>query len=301
MKRSARRAIPSTDSLVIFDACVMSMNFTLAGNTLGLTQSAVSRQILDLEQFLNVALFERAGRHLTLTGPGKQYWQQIKPLLDELEAKTIRMQMRHTLQNSLNLSVAASFCNRWLIPNLPHFLEQNPRVLVNVTSRVGPINLSMTEFDAAVINAPSPPPQGIVSKLLFPLRLAAFASPKLTGRKRQFSAQEIAALPLLHITGLPDGWRAYLEIMGLHDANISAGPHYSLWLLSCEAALAGLGVALLPPELVAEDVRAGRLLRLSPIELPRNLSYWLTWRETEDDSPALQAFRDWLDRRCLAV
>ncbi|RDK05390.1 LysR substrate-binding domain-containing protein [Cupriavidus lacunae] len=300
MKRSIGRAIPSTDSLVIFDACVRSMNFTQAGNALGLTQSAVSRQILDLEQFLNVALFERAGRHLTLTAPGKRYWEEVTPLLEELEAKTIRMQMRHTLQNALNLSVAASFCNRWLIPKLPQFLEQNPRALVNVASRVGPIDLSRTEFDAAIINAPSPP-QGVMTKLLFSIRLAAFASPGLLKKKRRLTASDIATLPLLHLTGMPDAWETYLHRMGLDDVRVSAGAHYSLWLLSCEAALAGLGVALLPPELVAEDVKAGRLIRLSQIEIPRNLSYWLAWRETEDNSPALQAFRDWLDSRCPAI
>lgn len=299
MKRAIGRSIPSTDSLIIFDACVRSMNFTKAGHALGLTQSAVSRQILDLEQFLNVALFDRAGRHLTLTAPGKQYWEQITPLLKELEATTIRMQMRHTLQNSLNLSVAASFCNRWLIPKLPQFLELNPKVLVNVTSRVGPIDLSRTQFDAAIINAPSPPP-GVLTKLLFTLKLAAFASPKILPKKRKLTAQDVAALPLLHITDLPEAWKIYLRRMGLADASISDAGHYSLWLLSCEAALAGLGVALLPPELVTEDVKAGRLVRLSPIEIPKISSYWLAWRETEDDSPALQAFRDWLDSRCSA-
>lgn len=297
MKRSVRRAIPSTDSLVIFDACVRSMNFTKAGDTLGLTQSAVSRQILDLEQFLNVALFERAGRHLTLTAPGKQYWEQITPLLEELEATTIRMQMRHTLQNSLNLSVAASFCNRWLIPRLPRFLELNPKVLVNLTSRVGPIDLSRTQFDAAIINAPSPPPD-VITKLLFPLKLAAFASPGIVPRKQRLTARDIAALPLLHLTDLPGAWEAYLSRMGLEEVKVSEGPHYSLWLLSCEAALAGLGAALLPPELVAQDVKAGRLVRLSSIEIPRISSYWLAWRETESSSPALLAFREWLDSQC---
>lgn len=300
MKKSVGRSIPSTDSLVIFDACVRSMNFTVAGSSLGLTQSAVSRQILDLEQFLNVALFERAGRHLTLTAPGKQYWEQITPLLEQLETTTIRMRMRHTLQNSLNLSVAASFCNRWLIPKLPHFVELHPRVLVNVTSRVGHIDLSRTQFDAAVINAPAPP-AGVVSKLLFSLKLVAFASPKLVSGRKRLIARDIAALPLLHITNMPDAWDRYLRCMDVEQVSVSPAGHYDLWLLSCEAALAGLGVALLPPELVADDVAAGRLIRLSDIEIPRGSSYWLAWRETESDTLALKAFREWLDTRCSGV
>lgn len=300
MKRSVGRSLPSADSLVIFDACVRAMNFTLAGKSLGLTQSAISRQILDLEQFLNVALFERAGRHLTLTAPGKQYWEQVTPLLEQLETATIRMRMRHTLQNSLNLSVAASFCNRWLIPKLPHFVELHPRVLVNVTSRVGPVDLSRTQFDAAVINAPSPP-VGAVSKRLFSLKLAAFASPKIVKRKKRYTAREIAALPLLHIKNMPEAWEQYFHRMGFEQADITTAAQYDLWLLSCEAALAGLGVALLPPELVTDDVAAGRLIRLSTTEIARGSSYWLAWRETETDTLALKAFRDWLDTRCSGI
>lgn len=297
MKRSIGRSIPSTDSLIVFDACVKAMNFTQAGNAVGLTQSAVSRQIIDLERFLNAALFERAGRHLKLTSAGKQYWTYIAPILEELEAATLRLQMRHTLRNALDLSVAASFCNRWLIPKLPQFVEQHPRVLVNVTSRVGPINLARTEFHAAVVNAPAPPP-GTLSKLLFPLRLAAFASPKCLPAKRKLTARDIAALPLLHVTGMPDAWESYLRCMGLEAPHVRAAGHYSLWLLSCEAALAGMGVALLPPELVEDDVKTGRLTRLSPVEIPRGSSYWFVWRDAEDDSPALKQFLDWLQTRC---
>ena len=296
MKKAIRRAIPSTDSLVIFDVCARAVSFTRAGGELGLTQSAVSRQILDLEQFLNVTLFDRSGRHLTLTRAGREYWEQIMPLLDELEARTVRMQLRNTLRNSLNLSVAASFCNRWLIPKLPQFLQVNPGVLVNVTSRVGPIDLMKTGFDAAIVNAPMAPP-AIASELLFPIRLAAFASPAVVSHKNKLTGRQIAALPLLHVGGMPEAWKEYLGCMGVKNAVVSAVGHYSLWLLSCEAALAGMGVALLPPELVTADVRAGRLVQVSDIEISRRSSYWLAWRQNEEDAPALIAFQDWLRSR----
>lgn len=296
MKRSIGRSIPSSDSLIIFDACVRFMNFTQAGNTVGLTQSAVSRQVLDLEQFLNVALFERSGRHLTLTASGREYWEKIAPLLDELEAATVRTQMRHTLRNTLHLSVAGSFCNRWLIPNLSNFVKEHPGILVNVTSRVGPIDLSRTQFDAAIINSPTRPPGTQVTKL-FPLSLAAFGAPSLLNTG-EISAQDIAVLPLLHLKEMPEAWNEYLGALGLQNVKIEAASYYSLLLLSCEAALAGLGAALLPPEFVTEDVKAGRLLQLSPITIPTKFSYWLTWQAAEECSGAVVAFRKWLESRC---
>ncbi|WP_158953528.1 LysR substrate-binding domain-containing protein [Paraburkholderia acidisoli] len=273
------------------------MNFTQAGNSVGLTQSAVSRQVLDLEQFLNVALFERSGRHLTLTASGKEYWEKIAPLLDELEAATVRTQMRHTLRNTLNLSVAGSFCNRWLIPNLPNFVKEHPGILVNVTSRVGHIDLSRTQFDAAIINSPTRPPGTQMTKL-FPLSLAAFCAPSLLNERATLSAKDIAALPLLHLKEMPEAWSEYLAALGLQNVKVEAASYYSLLLLSCEAALAGLGVALLPPEFVTEDVRTGRLVRLSPMTIPTKFSYWFTWQATEERSDALIAFRHWLEARC---
>ncbi|WP_233832263.1 LysR substrate-binding domain-containing protein [Paraburkholderia sp. ZP32-5] len=297
MKKSIGRTIPSSDSLIIFDACVRTMNFTQAGHALGLTQSAISRQILDLEQFLNVSLFERSGRHLSLTSSGKAYWEKIVPLLDELEAVTVRTQMRHTLRHSLNLSVAGSFCNRWLIPNLPHFLKEHPGILVNVTSRVGPIDISRSEFNAAIINSPTRPP-GASTMRLFSLRLCAFGAPALLPKSKKLNAAQIAALPLLHLKEMPDAWNEYLAAMGSRHAKVEAASYYSLLLLSCEAALAGLGIALLPPEFVVEDVKAGRLVQLSGTTIMTKFSYWLAWQSTEEDSQALAAFRTWLATRC---
>jgi DNA-binding transcriptional LysR family regulator len=273
------------------------MNFTQAGNSVGLTQSAVSRQVLDLEQFLNIALFERCGRHLTLTSSGREYWEKISPLLDELEAATVRTQMRHTLRNTLNLSVAGSFCNRWLIPNLPNFVKEHPGILVNVTSRVGQIDLSRTQFDAAIINSQNRPPGTQVTKL-FPLSLAAFGAPGLVKKRGNVSPQDIAEMPLLHLKEMPEAWSDYLGALGLESCKVEAASYYSLLLLSCEAALAGLGVALLPPEFVLEDLKTNRLLQLSPITIPTKYSYWLTWQASEERSDALIAFRNWLESRC---
>jgi DNA-binding transcriptional LysR family regulator len=234
---------------------------------------------------------------VTLTASGREYWEKIAPLLDELEAATVRTQMRHTLRNTLNLSVAGSFCNRWLIPNLPDFVKKHPGILVNVTSRVGQIDLSRTQFDAAIINSQTRPPGTQVIKL-FPLSLAAFGAPSLLSKRENISAKDIAALPLLHLKEMPEAWRAYLGALGLQHVKVEAASYYSLLLLSCEAALAGLGVALLPPEFVSEDVKAGRLFQLSPITIPTKFSYWFAWQAAEEGSDALIAFRNWLESRC---
>ncbi|WP_083384552.1 MULTISPECIES: LysR substrate-binding domain-containing protein [unclassified Cupriavidus] len=278
MKRGLRRNIPSSDSLVIFEAAARHLSFTRAGEELGLTQGAISRQILDLEAFLEAPLFDRSRRALALTEAGRDYRDSVCPLLDALESATLQAQAQRTLRRAINLSVAASFCNRWLIPKLPGFVSRHPGALVNVSSRVGRIDLDSSPFDAAIINAAAPPP-GVASVPLMPIRLVPYASPRLPGARPPLAAAQLRALPLLHLYEAPKAWEAYFQAMGAADAPLPAGAQHTLFLVNCEAALAGLGAALLPPEFVEEDERTGRLLRLAEPALVGDRSYFLIWRE----------------------
>lgn len=293
MKRTPRRRIPTTESLVIFDTAARHSNFTRAGAELGLTQSAVSRQILDLEGFLGTALFDRTRRVLTLTDVGRNYWAQIRPLLDALESTALRARPQRTVRDTINLSVSASFCSRWLIPNLPAFLAAHPDTRINVSPRVGPVDLEAGNFDAAVINVAAPPP-GVAAQQLFPIRLAAYAAPRLLAQAPPLKAAEIARLPLLHLQEERRAWAAYFAAMGSPALAVPDGPCYSLLLLTCEAALAGLGAALLPPQFVADSVEAGRLARLAPTEIEDTPAYYLIWRRVNDLHPGLLALREWL-------
>jgi len=290
MKRGLTRTIPSTESLVIFDAAARHLSFTRAGNELGLTQGAVSRQMLDLEGFLETQLFDRSRRTLSLTESGRDYREAIRPLLDALESATLQAQASKALRRAINLSVAASFCNRWFIPKLPDFLGKYPGTLINVSSRVGHIELDTSPFDAAIVNAAAPPP-GVSAMRLFPIRLTPYAAPALLDGRPPLDAAQLCALPLLHQHEAPKAWRSYFDLLGAPDIRVPAGAQNSLLLVNCEAALSGLGVALLPPEFVETDVQAGRLVNLAGEALVSDRSYWLIWREERADRIA--ALRDW--------
>jgi len=291
MKRVLRRQIPSTESLVIFEAAARHLSFTRAGAELGLTQGAVSRQILDLEALLETPLFDRTRRALSLTEAGREYRDSVCPLLDALETATLQAQAQRTLKRAIHLSVAASFCNRWLIPRLPDFLARSPGTLINVSSRVGRIDLESSHFDAAVINAVEPPP-GVSAMRLLPIRLAPYAAPALLKSSPPLDALRLRELPLLHLYEAPRAWEAYFGQLGSADVAVPAGAQHTLLLVNCEAALAGLGAALLPPEFVAADERAGRLVRLAGPALASDRSYFLIWREAAAERIA--ALRDWM-------
>jgi len=291
MKRGLRRQIPSTESLVIFEAAARHLSFTRAGAELGLTQGAVSRQILDLEALLETPLFDRTRRALSLTEVGHEYRDSVCPLLDALETATLHVQAQRTLKRAIHLSVAASFCNRWFIPRLPDFLAHSPGTLINVSSRVGRIDLESSHFDAAIINAVEPPP-GVSAMRLLPIRLAPYAAPALLKALPPLDTQRLCELPLLHLYEAPRAWKGYFDLLGSTDVAVPAGAQHTLLLVNCEAALAGLGAALLPPEFVTADEQAGRLVRLAEPALVIDRSYFLIWRATADERVA--ALRDWM-------
>lgn len=294
MKRSVFRALPSMDSLVIFEQAARHQSFTKAGAQLGLTQSAVSRQIIDLETMLNVSLFSRSRRQLQLTDSGQEFMTLMRPLLEGIEAAVLKMQLRVTQGNVMNLSVAASFCNMWFIPNLPAYYKECEGPQINVTPHVGIVDLSSGKFDAAIVNAEALP-AGHVSMLLMKIALAPYAAPKLLPRGRR----ELAAMPSVPVLNLresPSGWSDYLRAVKLsHLPTVQVGSH-SLFLLNHEAARAGLGVALLPPELVGEDEERGRLVRLHPASVAMDKGYYLLWRPGCDKEAALQGLGKWMKR-----
>jgi len=291
MKRSPHRLIPSMEGLAIFEAAARHLNFTRTGAELGLTQGAISRQILDLESLLGAALFDRSRRRLALTELGQEYANTVRPLLDALEEATVAAQMQRNLHRPIRLSVAASFCNRWLIPQLPAFLAKQPGTLINIASRVGRIDLHTGGFDAAVINAVEPPPD-VCAIRLFTLKLAPYAAPSLLLRRPPLTAKQIAALPLLHQHEVPSAWEIYFERLGVRGLRVPGVASNTLLLVNCEAAVAGLGAALLPPQFVRPEEADGRLLRLAEPLLSGDRAYFLIWRAASEQKIA--SLRDWM-------
>mgnify|MGYP003585604270 CR=1 FL=1 len=108
MKRSLHAALPSLDTLIVFEHAAAELSFTKAGKHLGLTQSAVSRQILDLEALLGVELFSRQKRAVSLTPAGTEFRELVRPSMQGLQEAVLPMRMRMSPSNVVNISVAAS-------------------------------------------------------------------------------------------------------------------------------------------------------------------------------------------------
>ena len=144
-----RRKIPSTQALACFEAAARHESYTRAAQELSLTQSAVSRQITALEDFLGVPLFRRTRHGVALTPGGLGYWRQVSRRLQGLERDTLDVMAQGGQGGSLALAAVPTFATRWLIPRLPLLAAQHPDIVVHIETRTRPFLFGDTAFDAA--------------------------------------------------------------------------------------------------------------------------------------------------------
>lgn len=287
-----RRKIPSTAALVAFESAARHQSFTKAAEELALTQSAVCRQIAALEGFLGVELFRRTRRGVRLTEEGLSYGRRIAAQLDAVERDTLAV-MGQQGSTSLELAVVPTFATQWLLPRLKDFQRRHPEVTVNLTNRTRPFLFADTEFDAAVYFGDADWP-GTSSSFLMRENPVPVCSPELIAPHVQLDARQIAALPLLQQTTRPYAWRQWFGSLGLQVEGDLRGPRYELFSMLAQAAMHGMGVALIPPLLIRRELAEGRLVVPLEHAYLSDKAYYLIVPERKAESAALRAFRDWL-------
>jgi LysR family transcriptional regulator, glycine cleavage system transcriptional activator len=287
-----RGEIPSIGGLTSFVAAAQHGSFTRAAGELNLTQGAISRQIHDIESHLGIRLFERIRQRVVLTDAGKLYLSQVKKALDDLADATQRVA---SFSNStiLNLVAPPTFAARWLVPRLSNFQNKNPAIMVHVTTRQLPIDFAIEPFDAAIFPTLSHWPDTI-SHHLMEQDIVAVCSPKLNARRAIKTAADVVKFPLLHKTGIPGRWAAWMAKAGVMLDEPPHGHAYQDVAMLAQAAVSGLGIALVPRYPVEDELADKRLEIVASRFVDMKLSYYLILPETRAGSSAIQAFAKWL-------
>jgi DNA-binding transcriptional LysR family regulator len=289
-----RRKIPSTVALSAFESAARHQSFTKAAEELSVTQSAVCRQIAALEEQLGVKLFRRTKRGVTVTEAGASYARSVRTRLDEVERDTLELMANGAQGTSLELGVVPTFATHWLLPRLPDFKRTHPHIMVNMTTRTRPFLFDETSFDAAIYAGEASWP-GTEGHFLMRENLIAVASPQLIAPRKSVKARELARLPLLQQGTRPYAWRHWFESQGLQTPNDMAGPRLELFSMLAKAAVHGMGVALIPKFLVEDELARGLLVQAVKHDYLSDRSYYLIHPERKTGSPALAAFREWIE------
>lgn len=304
IQHTMRRKIPSLQALASFDAAARHQSYTRAAQELSLTQSAVSRQIGALEDFLGVALFKRARHGVVLTEAGSQYARQITPRLQALERDTLEAMAGHRSGESggpVTLAAVPTLAARWLIPRLPGFAAQHPEVLVHIETRTRPFMFADAQVDAALYAGT--PEQlarwaGTHSLQLMPEVVLPVCAPSWLQGTAALDPSTIAALPLLQQSTRPQAWRDWFAAAGL-DAIASsptalAGPRYEQFSMTAAAAACGMGVALVPSLLIEAELARGELIIAHPLPAPGERYYYWVQPLGAPERASVQALAQWL-------
>ncbi|TXI32281.1 MAG: LysR family transcriptional regulator, partial [Aquipseudomonas alcaligenes] len=276
-----------------FESAARHQSFTKAADELALTQSAVCRQIAGLEEFLGIELFRRSRRGVKLTEAGLAYSRKVATQLDAVERDTLAAMGQQGAQG-LELAVVPTFATQWLVPRLKEFQRLHPEVTVHLTNRTRPFLFADTGFDAAIYFGDGDW-SGTEAHYLMPEEPLPVCSPELLGERTQFAAAELASLPLLQQSTRPYAWRQWFAAQGLNVPRDMSGPRYELFSMLAQAAMHGMGVALIPPFLIQRELDAGLLVPAHPAALlSSDRAYRLMIPERKVESAALRAFRDWL-------
>ena len=291
-----RRKIPSTAALSAFESAARHQSFTKAADELALTQSAVCRQIGALEEFLGVKLFRRSRRGVLLTDAGATYSRQVTARLDEVERDTLDLMAKGGQGGVLELGVVPTFATKWLMPRLALFARAHPDITVNLSARTRPFLFDETRFDAA-IHAGTAVWPGTEGVFLMRENLVAVCRPELIAPRATIAASGWQKLTLLQQSTRPYGWRDWFASRGMQVDGDMAGPRYELYSMAAEAALQGMGVALIPHLLVEDELRRGALMQVARHDYLSDRSYYLIYPEHNADNAALGIFRAWLEEQ----
>ena len=274
-----------------FVAAARHGNFSRAGAEVGLTQSAVSRQIALLEDWLQTPLFDRAGRRVRLNAAGRAYLEAVGPALDRI-ARAGQDLRAPTRGSELAIATLPGFGMRWLAPRLPLLSERHPELVVNFTARAEPFDLSAESFDAA-IHFGRPDWPGGEHVFLFREQAIAVCAPDWAARHALTDPAQLADLPLLSLALRPTAWADWLRGQGLTLRPRAGSAVFDQFLMMAQAAVAGAGIALIPRFLIAPELAAGTLVSPFAHVLETQEAYYLVHRR-DDARPALAHFVAWL-------
>jgi LysR family glycine cleavage system transcriptional activator len=252
-----RRHLPLT-ALRSFEAVGRHLSFTRAAEALGVTHGAVSRQIASLERSLGVKLIDR-GVRLTLTEPGQRLFAGIAPAFDRLAA-AVESVNRADAPRALNVNAPPTFTMKWLIPRLSRFQQRFRDLNVQLSTGIGPLHeLRTNEVDVAIRRLARPDTDWPSAPFLSTALLAVCA-PELLERNPVETPQQLARHQLIEAETGAVGWKDWFAKAGSVLPATARFARFEHMFFALEAALDGLGIALMPSALVVDDIASGRLV-----------------------------------------
>ncbi|MGY1892279.1 LysR family transcriptional regulator [Pseudomonas asplenii] len=285
------RHVPSLQALQALVEVARCGSFTRAAQTLCLTQSAVSRQVQQLESHFNVALFIRSSRSLSLTAEGEQVLASARSILEQLKTLEERLAPQ---QRPFRIRMHVSLAVRWLLPKLSDFYLRHPEVSLAIETVATEVVEPGNDSDAYILYLPQPSsdPDCLT---LFEEALVPVCSPTVAGAPR--SVDELLRFALLHRSADRQAWIEWLAANEGKPLEDYRHIPFNLDELALDAAARGLGVAVTDMTLAAESIERGVLVVPFGEPLRTGGVYSLCLQPAAGSHPACNSIVTWFSRQ----
>lgn len=282
--------------LRVFEVVARTRNLTAAAQELHVSQSAVSRQIAVLETYLGVELFRRERHGVALTRAGQTFADEVVPAFDSIASATARL-LRSTSQGALRVRTYTTFAAKWLIPRLPDFQAQYPSIEVRIDNAIPDVDFDRDPADLAIQFGDGRWPR-VNCDLLFGDEIEPVCTPaylqshKGTPRKLLQPLLKHRLLVSHYRRSDWDDWLAYAGLAEVAEGTerMSFGSSVMTW----QAALDGLGIAIGQTAMLKSELESGRLIRPFNSPFQREKAYYLVRPTVQREARKIVAFRDWL-------
>ncbi|MCX5591871.1 transcriptional regulator GcvA [Alcaligenes endophyticus] len=288
------RQLPPLKAIQAFESASRLGSFAEAAAELYLTPSAISHQIRDLEERLQITLFHRVHRGVILTDAGRRYAEAITQALGQIDSAT-RNIVRHGKSDILTIHCVPSLATQWLMPRLARFSAQYPDIDVRLNASVTNVSLVAEEADFAIRYGTVFPESGVVLKPFPKEPLAVLCAPSLqSGPHPIHNPEDLVHQTLIHSEVNLILWRDWQHAHPNVPIDLKRGPRFDRSFMSISAAADGLGVTLESRLLVEQEINSGRLIMPLGTYEPTTVFHQLLFLQSKANLPKMAAFQDWL-------
>ncbi|AIR88729.1 transcriptional regulator GcvA [Pseudomonas cremoricolorata] len=295
----SKRLAPTMTALQCFEAAARHLSFTRAAEELHLTQSAVSKQVAQLEEMLHHHLFLRIRRRLQLTPAGSLYLAEVNKILIQIDMSSRYVLTYGQQTEVLKVATQPSFGVRWLIPHLKGFGREHPNIHLDIRNEMEPFMLLQGSADVVFFFGRGTWP-GATCVELFREQVVPVCAPELLDGGRLESAEALADWVLLQSTSRPEAWHEWFLEQGLQSANSYQGPRFDTFYMALSAAQSGCGVALVPRYLAERELREGSLVIPWEHAMASNGAHYLAFAEHAAEVPKVRALVAWIQAQLAA-
>ncbi|WP_348548573.1 LysR substrate-binding domain-containing protein [Psychrobacter sp. KFRI-CH2-11] len=286
------RRYPSTTALQCFETAARHLSFTNAAQEMHMTQSAISKQVAQLEEMLNLSLFYRTPHRISLTPAGKTYYLEVLEILKHIEAATTSLMSNNDNSEVLKIVSHPTFCSRWLMPALNGFGRAHPLINLNIKELAGPFFSEDQNVDVAFLYGDGIW-GGMESIKLFDEYNVAVCHPDYLAGKAPCTSN-IAQCTLLQLSSRPSAWYEYFRQQDIRIEGTFVGPRFDTFHTTISAALLGYGIALVPLRLVAPELQSGALVRAWNYAAKGRGAYYISYPLSLGNSHKVKVIVEWI-------